>query len=242
MKYKTAPYLLALGLLCLSPAMGTAQTAQQGTQVSLSASASEALANNEVVVRLHISAEGKQASGLREKVNRISRDISARLAREKGVKLQTTGRRLEAINHYDKAQRRSVRDGWHLVQSSQVVSQQLDQVADWLDDIEQAGARLDGLTFRISDALRESKTGELRLKAVQQFRNKAAAMARALDAASYRIINIRTAAGSPALPRMQRAVMAMSADAPPALNSGESRLSVRISGEIQLPEKAYSAQ
>ncbi|MDQ6971034.1 MAG: SIMPL domain-containing protein [Mariprofundaceae bacterium] len=123
-----------------------------------------------------------------------------------------------------------------------MISLQLDHVADWLDDIEQAGARLDGLNFRISDAFRESKNRELRLKAVQQFRNKAAAMARALDAASYRIINIRAGAGSPPAPRMARAVMAMSADAPPALNSGESRLSVSVSGEIQLPEKSYSVQ
>ncbi|MDQ6971033.1 MAG: SIMPL domain-containing protein [Mariprofundaceae bacterium] len=117
MRYKTAPYLVALSLLCITPAIATEQTAQQGTRVSLSASASETLANNEVVVVLHISAEGKQASGLREKVNRISRDISTRLAREKGVKLRTTGRRLEAINHYDKAQRRQVRDAWRLVQT-----------------------------------------------------------------------------------------------------------------------------
>ena len=114
--------LLALLLLVSLPAVaGEAK----GSVVSLHASAQQMLPNDEVVVRFRIEAEGKDAMVLRRRVNRVSRAVSERLGREKGVVLATTGRRIEPVWRDDRLSHRRVRDGWRLVQTRRAASRDL---------------------------------------------------------------------------------------------------------------------
>lgn len=228
--------LLAILLLISLPAMAGAV---KGSVVSLHASAEQALPNDEVVVRFRIEAEGNDAAVLRRRVNRISRAVSERLGREKGVVLATTGRRLAPVWRDDKLSHRRVRSGWRLVQTGEAKSRDLAAVPDWVDAIERAGAHLDGLRFQASPAALQAARERLRLRAIARFRTQAAATAKALDASSYRILRLSTDGTVPRpLPMMAVAGRASA----PALTAGESRVTVRVSGEILLPERDYTVK
>jgi predicted secreted protein len=237
-------YLIVLSLLFITPACA-ADTAhvEKGTVVSLTASSATKLANDEVVVNYRIEAEGKQVEELQMQVNNVSHRVNAVQAKLPGLKQQTTGRSLQAVSHYDKTLGRQVRDGWRLVQSEQAISHDLAGVAQLVDGIEKAGAHLDRLSFRISDSASEAAMETLRMQAVQKLRNKATAMAKALDAPSFRILRLNSDSRIPPVPVMQRGMMTIStAEAAPSFNIGESELSVTVSGEILLPEKSFSVK
>jgi len=124
-----------------------------------------------------------------------------------------------------------------------VTSSKIDAVPDWVDAIEKEGAHLDSLSFRISEAAMKPALDNLQLQAVQAFRSKAASMAKALDASSFRIANLQTGNQMPAYQRGQPAMMMRaSADEAPSLNAGEGKISVTVSGEIILPEKDFPAK
>ena len=233
-------YLIVLSLLVITPACASETTrAEQGAVLNLTATSSMRIANDEVVVNFRIEAEGKSAEGLQQQVNDISHRVNAVQNKHADLKRQTTGRSLQPVSHYDKALGRQIRDGWRLVQSEQVISHDLADVAELVDGIEKAGAHLDQLNFGISKNASETAMETLGMLAVQKFRNKAGVMAKALEAPSFRILQLRTDSRNPPAPVMQRGMMMSTAEAAPSLNSGESTLSVTVSGDILLPEKSF---
>jgi len=238
-------HLLLLCFLFTTAAWADDATTDKGTRISLSASASIEIANDEAVVLYHIEASGSDTNKLRSKVNDISNTIQARLKQEHGLKLTTLGRRMEVLSHYGKSSGRQIRDGWKLVQSEQIVTQRLDVIPDWMNNIEASGALLDGLNYRIATATLENAQQELRLQAIQQFRRQAASLSKAMDASTFHVLEMQTSQNSPVFP--MRAEMAMmrsvAADvSAPALNAGEGKISVSVSGTVLLPDKNYSAE
>jgi len=232
-------YLMLLCLLFITPAWA-AQPADTGTLVSLSATSSLTVQNDQLLVSFRIEAEGPDPTNLQRIVDDTNRRVQALLAQHPEIKLQTTGRKLQALTHYDKTKTRQVRDGWRLVQNEQAITHSLASVPAWVDGIERAGAHLNSLSFRVSEKKTEATLEKLRMQAVEKFRMRAASMSRALDATSFRILNLRTDNRMPPSPVMQRNLMAMApAESTPSFNAGESRLSVTVSGDILLPEKYF---
>jgi len=215
----------------------------KGTRISLSAVAETALPNDEVVVHFRVQAEGNKPAPLREQVNAISEKIKQRLEKENDVKLTTTSRRLEPLWEYNKLARKRERVGWRMLQTGLITSTRLDAVPEWLDDIEKTGAQLSGLQFRISSPTLHDARDALRLQAIRSFRSQARGIARGLDAKSFRIIRLQTSGQQPVYPvRRDMAAVAMKESrSEPALSAGESRLSVTVSGEIEVPFRDFPA-
>lgn len=210
--------------------------------VSLSASAETLLPNDEVVVQYHIEATGLIPVVLQREVNAVAGKVGKVLDGQKGLSRQTTGRRLQPMSHYDKARGRQVSDGWRMVQGERVTSRRLDAVPAWVDGIEKAGAHLDGLDFEVSDQAAEAAMQKLRMQAVTRFRQRAATLAKALDAPSFIILKLNSDNRPPIVP-MQRGVMALSAErAQPVLNVGKSRFQVTVSGDILLPQRLFNVK
>jgi len=234
-------YLAPLFLLLLSPVWASAAGNQpQGTHVSLSAAAATELANGEVNVQFRVQAEGKKSSLLRQQVNRISANIRQQLQTRSDVKLTTTSRRLEPLWAYPPATRKRQRIGWRMLQTGTITSTKLEAVSGWLDIIERAGAELTGLQFRVSAATLRSVQNQLQLQAIRKFRRKAGDIAKGLNAKTFRILRLRTNASQPSYPvRSGMAMMAAKAEAAPALSVGETRVSVTVSGEIELPFRDF---
>lgn len=234
------PYLIAVFLLFASTAWADDAPSMQGTLMSISVSEDALLNNNEVVVDFRLEASGSPAAGLQDKVNVLAATVNAILDKQQGLRRQTTGRSLQMLNHYDKTSGQQKRDGWRLVQSERLITMNLSAVPDLIDQIEKAGAHLDRLAFRVSAATAEAALDNLRDKALKKFKARSSAMAKTMDAPTYRIVRLSTDADRPVRPMMQRGVMALSsAEQAPALNAGQSRLGVTVSGEILLPEKVY---
>ncbi len=240
--YTCCMRILLFPLLLLAASAAYAGDAPEGTRVNLSAQSEQLLANDEVVAEFRIEASGKMPQKLQSHVNRISQAISARMQRERGVKLTTTGRRMDPVWRYESSSRKRVRDGWHLVQSLRITSSNLDAVPNWLDEVENAGAHMQSLAFRVSHESASKAQETLRMQAIDSFRQRATATARALGATSFQILHLNTDIRMPVPMRRSMAVMAMAEakSAPaPALEAGESRISVSVSGEILLPRQDY---
>jgi len=235
-------YLLILSLLFVSPAWADESTAKKGALVSLDATASMQIPNNEVVVTYRIEATGHDANALRKQVNQISQTIHSSLNHQKGIKQNTLNRRMDMLWRYDKISNKQMRDGWKLLQQEEIISRNLDAAADWINRIEKAGGNLDNLNFRIAEDTMNTTTDSLRMQAIANFRSKASHIAKALDAKSFRIMHLQTSNSAPNMPisrRPEMVMMKMSADAAPSLNAGEGKVSVTVSGNIQLPPKDY---
>jgi len=235
---------LVLIWVMLMPGTGLAAESGQGTRVSLSASAVREVANDEVVIRFRVEARGKDLAKLRQQVNRRSEAIRQALVQEKGLKLETLNRRVEPVwkpNQYNR-----VREGWLVVQTGMVISRHLERVPRWLQAIEQAGAILQGLSFRVSDALRRKVMDALRIEAIARFRAKATSIAKALDATSFQIQQLQVNAATPMPPVRERGIAyakrMVADDAVPSLSAGDSRLSARVSGDILLNEQRFSVR
>ena len=211
----------------------------QGTVVSLSAEATAEVPNDEVVVNFRIEERGKKLDALRKRVNQMSANIKKSLAKEKGVKLKTSSRRVNPVwkpNQYN-----SARDGWVVVQTGTITSKNLEDVPRWLNIIEHAGAKLQNLSFRISDTLRRSTQEQLRIQAIKQFRIKAETVSKALDATSFSIRHLNTgnAFSPPPVYRREMAMLSKSRDATPALSSGDSRITVSVNGDIVVDQVRF---
>ncbi|MFQ5355919.1 MAG: SIMPL domain-containing protein [Mariprofundaceae bacterium] len=230
-------FFILISLCCGLAISAYAAEEPKGTKVSLSAQAESWLANDELIVTFRISAEGNNADKLRQQVNRKSKQILKRLRREK-LKVSTTGRRMEEVRDY----KRRIRTGWRLTQTGQIVSEDLDAVAAWLGDIESIGVELQGIQYGVSSKARRKAANRLRLQAISGFRAKARLVAGALDASTFRIINLRTS--SPKLPRPApfRAMSMTAEKAQPALSVGESHLVIEVSGSIEVPFRDFKAE
>ncbi len=212
-----------------------ADEAAAGTRVTLNAAVEVQLANDEVVVTFRIEKEGRDADAVRKYVNRVSGAVQQRLEKQPGVRLKTLSRTMQPV--WEQAQnRKRVRTGWRMTQIEQVISRKLDAVPGWLDAIEDAGAHLSGLQFRLSAEASARARDRLRKHAVALFRRKAAVIAKGLGAKQFRIIRLNAATQVPQ-PVVYRAgaMRAAAADAAPSLSAGEGMIRVNIDGEIEVP-------
>ncbi|MDX8406352.1 MAG: SIMPL domain-containing protein [Mariprofundus sp.] len=228
-------YLISF-LLLLMPVLAQAEEQAAGTRMNLSATADTLLANDEVVISFRVEKQGPDAAVLRQYVNRVSGVIERQLAKQKGLKLQTLNRTMQPVWKHPKEGPRQ-RTGWKVTQLSRISSTRLQAVPQWLNGIETAGAQLSGLSFRVSAEVEKKTRRLLSGQAIHLFRDRAAAIAKAMDAGSFRIIRLSTASQG-AQPRVYRGEMMMMSAvkaSPSSLSAGENRISVTVSGDIELP-------
>jgi len=229
----TMRYFMVLSLFFLTPAWAHAEGNQPaGTRIQLSATAEQSVSNDEIVVDYRIEETGTLAKKLRQKVNQITARLQERLKSEH-VKHKTTRRSLRP--HWEKGLFNYKK--WSLNQSGQILSSDLDNISEWLADIEAMGIKLDKLSFRVSSGKMRQVHDELRLEALKKFRAQAEVLGRGMAARSFRIIRLQ--ASGNAQPHFARqpmmAEMSMAKNAAPVMAPGESKSSLTISGEIEVP-------
>ncbi|MES0371555.1 MAG: SIMPL domain-containing protein, partial [Mariprofundaceae bacterium] len=191
-----------------------------------------------------VEAKGSDTNKLRKQVDFISAAISKRMKRERGTKIITTGRRLDPVWENRPGYKRE-RSGWQMVQSGRITSTRLNAVSDWLEDIEQLGAHLKGLRFRVSDKLLKATQERLRLNAIERFKDKSSSIAKGLNATSYCIARLQTDSHRPAYPMQRDRTFAMAESvsaSSPALEAGESKVSVTVYGEIEVEKQKFPVE
>ncbi len=238
-------YLIILSLLILSPAAAIAQNQQPtGTRINISAVAETTLPNDEVIITFRVENEGQQIAKVRRYVNNQSLAIKTTLEKLQGVKLKTISRTMQPVWHYPKNKPR-VRSAWKMTQIEQIVSSELDEVADWLEVIEDKGALLNGLHYRLSRETSKKALDKLRLQAIESFQKEAKVMTRGIHGKSFKILHLNSSSPNQRPQQMEMPVMYRSnkaQDTAPSLSAGESHLSITVHGDIEVPFQDFQSK
>lgn len=215
------PHILAAALLALGTAAGA-------TTIDLSAEASQAVANDQVVAIVYSEETGPAQEVARRVNERVSQALS--LARRyPAVRAQTSATHTYPI--YGKTRRV---DAWRMRSDIKLESSDAGAIAELLGKLQQEMA-VESVNAQPAETTRQNAEKALTVAAIAAFRAKAELVANALGSPySIRQMTLGNSDGfAPVRPMM--AVRAMAAEAAPMpMESGDSRLSVRVSGQIEL--------
>lgn len=225
---------MLLPLLLLSWTLGA--TAEQTTynRVSLSEEASAELENDLIVAILYAQAEGENAAGLADTVNQaIARGVE-RARAVAGVEVGTQGYHTEPI--YQKS--RVI--AWRVRQELRLQSGDTGALGRLIGDLQASGLRVSSLGYRLSPEKRRAQLDRITDTALNRFSARAHRIARTLGHKGYRLVRLSVNDGGSAPPVVFRRAMRAGADTQPVgpvtLEGGKTRLSVTISGEIELTD------
>ena len=220
--------LVLLSVLLFPPLVSAAEKAHYD-RVTLSATASDMIANDTMAATLTREAQGKETAALADEVNRQVEWAVAEVKKHPGFKVRT-----QAYNTWP-VYNKNVVTGWRVSQSIRIESHDAAALSKLLETL-QKRLNLTGISFTVSPALREQNENALISRAIEAFKKRADIIARDLGHKGYRLVklNVSTTGGGPVF--QARAMMAEAAPAmaAPAIEAGESRLSVSVNGEIEL--------
>jgi predicted secreted protein len=226
-----------LALLVATLAISSTALADEDTptfnRVSLSEAASRQVDNDLMVVELFAQVEGRDATTPAAEVNRLMDWALAVIGSEQRVKAQTLGYQTNAM--YKDGRIR----GWRVRQSVRLESEDSQALGDLAGELQER-LGIQSVDYRISETRQREVVAELTDQALQRFTKRAKDVAGSLGRKGYRLVRIAINDNlhQPApIMRAMRAEAAMdSAPMPARFEAGTQRLSVTISGEIELSD------
>jgi predicted secreted protein len=217
--------------LLLIPVLAQSQENEsQYNRVHLSASAQTELANDTIIVNLYAEEEGSRPAQLADVVNKKILWAVALLKKHPKIKLQTSAYTTSPV--YQKKLIKS----WRLRQSIRLESREMTETSELLGEL-QTRLALQSMRFTVSPELKASTDDTLIAEALTAFGKRAQLITDQLKRKSYKLvdINIATSGRSPVLyQRDAVSSMAMKSVAAPAIEAGEQRMQVTVSGTIEL--------
>lgn len=211
---------------------GTAVLADTETlydQYTLQASAEAEVVNDLMLVHLQVQHEDRDSKALSEKVNRDMTWALAQLEPIGDIDFDT--RNYSTYPKYE--QNRII--GWRSAQTLVIQGTHFETLKDALQ-ILQSKLQIQQMQFQPREETRKAVEDELIQEALDNFKHRASIVQDNMGAQSYRVmqININTG-GRQGRMRMEAQATAMrSMDSAPAIEGGQSKISVNISGQIQL--------
>ena len=199
-------------------------------QYTLQSSAEAEVINDLMIVHLQVQHEDRDAAVLAEKVNS---EMTWALDQLKAFNLVESETR-NYTTHPRYEQKRVV--GWRSSQTLLVKGTDFEQVKEALQ-ILQARLQIKRMQFLPRDETRKQIEDGLIQQALANFRHRATILQQSMGASSYRVvkININTGDRSGRV-RLEThtGALARSVDTAPAIDAGQSKVTVGISGQIQL--------
>ncbi len=215
---------------------GQSMSAESGDtiydQYTLQASAEGEVINDLMVVHLRVEHEDRDAKALAERVNQ---DMAWALEQLKPYELIDS--KTQNYSTYPKYEQNRI-VGWRSSQTVEVQGSDFEQIKEALQKL-QSKLQIQHMQFLPRDETRKQIEDNLIREALDNFKHRAAIVQENMGAQSFRVmqININTGGRNPARMRMQQtqaAGMSRSLESAPAVEGGESKISVSISGQIQL--------
>ena len=126
--------------------------------------------------------------------------------------------------------------GWSVSQELLLESEELDELSTVVGDLQQK-LQVSSMNFGVSPQRKKVRTNELITEALTVFEAKARLVSATIGAKDFRIVTLSIGENAPSIPRQrgyQMEAMAMSAADSPHIEAGESKLTVRVDGTIQL--------
>ena len=235
------PALALAGALALVAATSVARAGDGGLQlppaghtlVNLSASERMTLPQDLLSASLRIEARGAEPRKVQDDINKAMAKALALAKAAPTVKTSTGGYQV-----YEQRLERNVRV-WQGQQTVQLESKDSAALLELAGKLQGAGFAVSGLNWSLSPERAESVRDELMVKALGNLKAKAALVARTLGKSGYELTDVNLD-GAPQPVPMYRAVrmeMAMAADgavAPPVAEAGETEVSVGVSARALL--------
>lgn len=205
-----------------------------GNKVYFSISESQKIDNDILIITLKASAQARSASMVMEKVNRKMQMAIVSLKKYPDIEVQTSQYRVHPI--YNKGETiRHWNGGQSLIVTLDAQSKQLKVLTNLQEHL-----AYQSMHFKISAEKKQKSVQQLTLTALKTFQQQAKLIANAFGSAHYQLLETRI---NPPLPQTNpqhatfsnRMVMAESMTAP-AIESGQSILTVNISGVLLLSQ------
>jgi len=218
--------LLSLGLLM--PGVMADEPPLTYDRVSLSASASAEIENDELTAVLFAQREGPQVAALADEVNRSVRWGVERARKVPRIKVQTQDYRTSPIY------RDGNLSGWRVRQSLRLESGDAMQLSGLIGELQER-LRLQSVGYGLSEQRRKTAEDELVSRAIDAFQDRAKLVTKQLGRPGYRLVTMDVNSGG-ALPRpLGISARAMEAAvAPPSLETGTATVRVTVRGTIEL--------
>ncbi len=218
-----------IALLCLAgpPPASAGEEDTHYDRINLSATATDEVENDLLVAVLFEQREGEDPAVLADQVNRV---IAAGLARAKGtpgIKVQTLDYRTTPVY------RKEVLTGWRVRQSIRLESSDSARLSRLIGEL-QASLQVESIAYRVSDGRRAQAEDRLIKEALAGFRHRATLVAGELGRPGYRLVRLDIGTqGAPIQPMLLRGMVAPAAAAP-VLEPGTQRISVTVTGTVEL--------
>ncbi|WLF83205.1 SIMPL domain-containing protein [Moraxella sp. ZY210820] len=226
--------LLTTALIGLnSPVMAHEVAQQQYNMVSIQASVSRQIANDEMQATLSIEKTHKSPSELANQINQLMNFAIATAKKYPTVKIKTGQQSTTPI--YDDNNRK-IKD-WRAYANVQLESQDIEATSKLIAELQQH-FQLENVNFSVSEQQRKKVEDELLLEVSKNFQHRANLIRQAWNKSSYDLVsfNVDTHNQYIAVPMMAMASSARQktiADTQ-EMNVGESTISMNAHGQIQL--------
>lgn len=238
MRFSIVPLMLALTATTMVsvPAMAHEVAGQQQYNVvSLQASASRQISNDQMQATLSIEKTHKQPSELANQINQLMNFAMTTAKKYPTVKIKTGSQHTSPI--YDDNHRK-IKE-WRSQSSVILESRDFGAASKLVAELQQQ-FQLNGVSFSISDEQRQKVENELLTEVSQAFRNRADTIRQAWNKSSYELMsfNIDTQNAYYAAPMMAMSrslkVMDASSVETQEVSAGESKITINAHGNVQL--------
>ena len=199
--------------------------------ISLQTSASEDVANNVLEAVLIVQENGHQPAALAERVNKKMTQVLAKTERVQSVDSHTTSYNSQPLYKNGKI------NSWQVSQQIKLTSQDFDQLGKLIEDVNEL-ARVQSMTFKVSDQRIEDTKAALTNTAIAKFRAKASLITQQFGRTNYQLVHVSIGGNhsTPQPMRMER-MMADTTRAAPAVSAGTNKITVNINGTIELEDE-----
>ena len=218
-------------LLILSPvALQADDDSQQYDRINLTASASQEVKNDLLSATLYAQQEGQRPTMLAERVNLSIKEAVEQAKQQAGIKVSTLGYMTTPIYRKQKI------DGWRVRQSIRLQSQNATALSQLIGQL-QKGLAVQSINYMLSPQAREMVENNLMAEAIAAFQKRAVLIAKQFGRSDYRLVEISINTPGGIQPRMmhKRLEMASMSDmAAPAIEAGSQRITLTVSGTIEL--------
>lgn len=205
---------------------------QQYGLVSLDASATVDVVNDELITRLQVFEEGQNSATLTNLVNKKTALVLDAVKHFKDIKAETSSYSTRPLYNDGKIK------SWQVTQQLTLETSNFEQMSQFIADISSL-ANIQSMQFRVSKVKAEKVKQDLLKQAISNFKDKATLITTEFNRPAYELVSLSIDGNHiTPMPVMERTAM-MSADSmrkgtPAALSGGSNEVSVQVRGTIQL--------
>lgn len=219
-----------LGAICLLVASAGSYADELNYNIfHLNANAQREIPNDLMQVTLSVQHQDLSANKASNKVNKDMKWALQLLQNHKGIKFQTANYSTNPIY------KKSRIDAWSARQNLQLSSEDFDKLSDIIGRLQER-LSVNQMNFTAKPSTRDRVQNELISEALKAYKNKAKIVQQSMSASAYDIIeiSINPSHQQPVYRERMMMSMAKAESAPVAVQSGNSNVSVTVSGRIQL--------